>query len=217
MQTKCDCEGGLHQHCSADYHIELAGGGHYNTTAFRSKIAEVQKLIPAVLASLSIHCISTLVSSPSNFPLWQKMRKEGLPMEGFCVAVGISTMKKAVKIIMGLKAACVKRVAFKPGSVNGIRHVINIAAANPDFPIIMQWTSGRVGGHHSFEYFHQFVLATYRAIRQLEYAKWKMFGNTSWVTGLRSALVCSQCPLVGSCSPVVLWLPRRCIRGFAPS
>jgi fatty acid synthase subunit beta len=30
----------------------------------------------------------------------------------------------------------------------------------------MQWTGGRAGGHHSFEDFHQPVLATYRAIRE---------------------------------------------------
>ncbi|KAG6819277.1 hypothetical protein H0H93_013528, partial [Arthromyces matolae] len=57
-------------------------------------------------------------------------------------------------------------VSFKPGSVDGIRQVINIAAANPNFPIIMQWTGGRAGGHHSFEDFHQPILSTYRAIRR---------------------------------------------------
>ena len=31
----------------AGYHIELAGGGHYNATALRSKVAEIQKHIPA--------------------------------------------------------------------------------------------------------------------------------------------------------------------------
>ena len=31
----------------AGYHIELAGGGHYNEAAFRSKVAEIQKQIPA--------------------------------------------------------------------------------------------------------------------------------------------------------------------------
>jgi enoyl reductase-like protein len=50
--------------------------------------------------------------------------------------------------------------------VDGIRQVINIAAANPDFPIIMQWTGGRAGGHHSPEDFHQPILATYGSIRQ---------------------------------------------------
>ncbi|KAF8969171.1 fatty acid synthase [Flammula alnicola] len=150
----------------AGYHIELAGGGHYNAAALRSKVAEIQKLIPAGVGIT----LNALYINPRQFtfqfPLWQEMRKEGLPVEGFCVAAGIPTTEKAVEIIEGLKAAGIKHVAFKPGSVDGIRQVINIAAANPDFPIIMQWTGGRAGGHHSFEDFHQPVLATYRSIRQ---------------------------------------------------
>lgn len=41
-----------------------------------------------------------------------------------------------------------------------------IAAANPDYPIIMQWTGGRAGGHHSCEDFHAPILSTYASIRQ---------------------------------------------------
>ncbi|KAJ2384379.1 fatty acid synthase alpha subunit Lsd1, partial [Coemansia sp. RSA 2559] len=37
--------------------------------------------------------------------------------------------------------------------------------ANPDFPILLQWTGGRAGGHHSFEDFHQPILETYGAVR----------------------------------------------------
>ena len=94
------------------------------------------------------------------------MRKEGLPIEGFCVAAGIPSTEKAAEIIEGLASAGIKHVAFKPGSVDGIRQVVNIAAANPNFPIILQWTGGRAGGHHSYEDFHQPILATYRSIRQ---------------------------------------------------
>ena len=39
------------------YHIELAGGGHYNTAALRSKVAEIQKQIPA-------HIMQSLLSIP---------------------------------------------------------------------------------------------------------------------------------------------------------
>ena len=31
----------------AGFHIELAGGGHYNATALRAKVSEIQKKIPA--------------------------------------------------------------------------------------------------------------------------------------------------------------------------
>ncbi|KAG5646963.1 hypothetical protein DXG03_001686 [Asterophora parasitica] len=150
----------------AGYHVELAGGGHYNAAALRAKVAEIQKLIPAGVGLT----LNALYINPRQFgfqfPLWQELRKEGLPIEGFCVAAGIPSTEKAVEIIDGLKSAGIKHVAFKPGSVDGIRQVINIAASNPDFPIILQWTGGRAGGHHSFEDFHQPILATYRAIRR---------------------------------------------------
>lgn len=81
------------------------------------------------------------------------MRREGLPIEGFCVAAGIPSTEKAAD-------------AFKPGSVEGIRQVVNIAASNPGFPIILQWTGGRAGGHHSCEDFHQPIISTYSSIRQ---------------------------------------------------
>ena len=64
------------------------------------------------------------------------MRREGLPIEGFCVAAGIPTTEKAAEIISGLKS----------GSVDDIGQVVNIAAANPDFAIVMKWT-GRVSRH----------------------------------------------------------------------
>ena len=71
------------------------------------------------------------------------MRKEGLPIEDFCVAAGIPSTEKAAEIIEGLAGAGIKHVAFKSGSVEGIRQVVNIAAANPSFPIILQWTRWR--------------------------------------------------------------------------
>lgn len=58
------------------------------------------------------------------------------------------------------------RGASRVGSVDGIRQVVNIAASNPHFPIILQWTGGRAGGHHSCEDFHAPILATYSSIRQ---------------------------------------------------
>ncbi|KZT29627.1 fatty acid synthase [Neolentinus lepideus HHB14362 ss-1] len=153
---------------SAGYHVELAGGGHYNASALRAKVAEIQANIPAGVGIT----LNALYINPRQFnfqyPLWQEMRKEGLPIEGFCVAAGIPTTEKAAEIIDGLKEAGIKHVAFKPGSVDGIRQVISIAAANPDFPIIMQWTGGRAGGHHSCEDFHQPMLATYSSIRRHE-------------------------------------------------
>jgi fatty acid synthase subunit alpha, fungi type len=112
-------------------------------------VAEIQKQIPPGVGIT----LNSLYINPRQFifrlPLWQEMRKEGLPIEGFCVATGIPTTEKAVEIIDGLKAAGIQHLAFKP--VDGICQVVNIDAG---FPIILQWTGGRAGGHHSFEDFH---------------------------------------------------------------
>ncbi|KAG9315241.1 hypothetical protein JVU11DRAFT_4375 [Chiua virens] len=151
---------------SAGYHVELAGGGHYSPAALRGKITEIQSKIPPGVGLT----LNSLYINPRQFgfqfPLWQEMRREGLPIEGFCVAAGIPSTEKAAEIIGGLRSAGIKHVSFKPGSVDGIRQVVSIAAANPDFPIILQWTGGRAGGHHSYEDFHMPILRTYSSIRQ---------------------------------------------------
>ena len=128
----------------AGYHVELAGGGHYNPQAVRSKVAEILPQIPKGVGLT----LNSLYINPRQFnfqfPLWQEMRREGLPVEGFCVAAGVPSSEKAAEIITGLKDAGVHHVAFKPNSVDGIRQVVNIAAAHPDkFTVIMQWTGGR--------------------------------------------------------------------------
>lgn len=43
------------------------------------------------------------------------MAKEGLPIEGLCVAAGIPSTEKAKEIIDALSEAGIKHVSFKPG------------------------------------------------------------------------------------------------------
>ena len=68
---------------SASYHIELVGAGHYNPAALRCKVAEVQASIPPGVGNT----LNALYINPRQFafqlPLWQEMRREGLPVEGF--------------------------------------------------------------------------------------------------------------------------------------
>jgi len=61
------------------------------------------------------------------------MRREGLPIEGFCVAAGIPTTEKAAEIISGLKSVGIRHVAFKPGSVDGI-YQARASASPPQQP-----------------------------------------------------------------------------------
>ena len=82
---------------SAGYHVKLAGGGHYNATTICTKVAEIHSLIPprvGILIPPGVGItLNSLYINPRQFgfrfPLWQEMKCEGLPIEGFCVAAGI--------------------------------------------------------------------------------------------------------------------------------
>ncbi|EPQ31808.1 fatty acid synthase [Pseudozyma flocculosa PF-1] len=151
---------------NAGYHIELAGGGLYNEKALRARVAEIQSMTEPghglTLNSLYINQRQWAV----QLPAWIQMRREGLPLEGFCVAAGIPTPQKAEELLTSLREAGIRHVSFKPGSLAGIQQVCKIAAQNPDMGILLQWTGGRAGGHHSAEDFHQPILASYGLIRR---------------------------------------------------
>jgi fatty acid synthase subunit alpha, fungi type len=77
---------------STGFHVELA---------IRAKVAKILSQIPAgVSITLNLPYINPRQFT-SQLPLWQEMRKEGLPIESFCVAVGIPRIEEAVEIIDG--------------------------------------------------------------------------------------------------------------------
>ncbi|KAI8919392.1 fatty acid synthase [Powellomyces hirtus] len=151
---------------NAGFHVELAGGGQHTEAHLRER---VQKIIDRIAPGEGI-TLNILFLNPRlwgfQYPAVQSMRREGIPMEGVCVAAGVPSLDVADDVIKNLKAAGLKHVAFKPGSTETIRRVIAIAKNNPDMPIILQWTGGRGGGHHSYEDFHAPMLETYGSIRR---------------------------------------------------
>jgi len=150
---------------NAGYHVELAGGGQHTEEYLSKRVESLMKLIPA---GEEIY-LNILFLNPRlwgfQYPSVIKMRSKGIPMGGVVVAAGVPSLDVADDICKNLKDAGVRFVAFKPGSVETIRRVITIAKRNPDMAVVLQWTGGRGGGHHSFEDFHQPMLETYGACR----------------------------------------------------
>ncbi|KAJ3041629.1 3-oxoacyl-[acyl-carrier-protein] synthase [Rhizophlyctis rosea] len=153
---------------NAGFHVELAGGGQHTEQYLRDRVHKIMDLIePGEGITLNILFLNPRLWG-FQYPAVQAMRAEGIPMEGIVVAAGVPSVDVADDILKNLKKAGLRHVAFKPGSVETIRRVITIAKNNPDMPVILQWTGGRGGGHHSFEDFHQPMLETYGAIRRQE-------------------------------------------------
>ena len=146
----------------AGYQIELAGGGYYNAKTMTEALRKIEADIPAG-RGITINLIYVNPRAMAwQIPLIGQLRADGVPIEGLTVGAGVPSIEIANEYIETLG---IKHIAFKPGSVEAIQAVINVAHANPHFPVILQWTGGRGGGHHSFEDFHQPVLQMYGRIR----------------------------------------------------
>jgi fatty acid synthase subunit beta len=149
---------------SSGYHAELAAGGLHTVKIFTDTIKSLASSIPSGRGI----CINIIYASPRQvrwqLPLIRKLRSEGLPIDGITFGAGVpSTEALREYLDIGLKYLC-----FKPGSTLAISQVIAIARMNPDIPIMLQWTSGRGGGHHSYEDFHDPVIKMYAKIRRCD-------------------------------------------------
>ncbi|KAJ3373192.1 3-oxoacyl-[acyl-carrier-protein] synthase [Allomyces arbusculus] len=151
---------------NAGYHVELAGGGHFTEAMLRDKVKDIMTRV----APGNAITINMMFLNPRQwafqYPLVQALRREGYPVEGVCVAAGVPSFEVAGEILTSLAACGIKHVAFKPGSADAIMQVVRIAEAHPNMPILLQWTGGRAGGHHSFEDMHAPMLEHYAAIRR---------------------------------------------------
>lgn len=148
---------------NAGYHIELAGGGYYNDKSMTEAINQIEKAIPAG-RGITLNLIYVAPRAMAwQIPMIARLRAEGVPIEGLTIGAGVPSIEVANEYIETLG---IKHISFKPGSAEAIQQCINIAQANPTFPIIIQWTGGRGGGHHSYEDFHQPILSMYSRIRR---------------------------------------------------
>ncbi|OJZ81593.1 hypothetical protein ASPFODRAFT_172538 [Aspergillus luchuensis CBS 106.47] len=148
---------------NAGYHAELAGGGYRDSSDMTTAINDLVAHIPA---GRGITC--NIIYAKPQVMRWQialirRLSHDRVPIDGITIGAGVPSLEIASEFIRTLG---LRHISFKPGSISSIRRVIDIAKAHPDFPVILQWTGGRGGGHHSFEDFHAPILSTYATIRQ---------------------------------------------------
>ncbi|KAJ2746708.1 fatty acid synthase alpha subunit Lsd1 [Coemansia sp. BCRC 34301] len=150
---------------NAGYHVELGGGAIFTKSDLESKIGNLVKLTKPG-QGITLNCIYINQHQWSfQFPALLRLRAKGVPIAGLCIGGGVPSLDSATTIIDSLRSSSIRHVAFKPSTAKAIRHVVSIAKAHNDFPVVLQWTGGRAGGHHSFEDFHQPILETYALVR----------------------------------------------------
>ncbi len=148
---------------NAGYHIEIAGGGYFDPKTFQNAL---QKVVDQVAPGTGIG-INLIYVNPRmlqwGIPLIKQLREKGFPIQSLTIGAGVPSLEVATEYIEELGLT---HLGLKPGSIDSISQAIGIAKAHPNFPIVLQWTGGRGGGHHSFEDFHQPILQMYSKIRR---------------------------------------------------
>jgi fatty acid synthase subunit beta len=148
---------------NAGYHVEMAAGGYHKEEDFVMAIRTIERLIPAGKGIT----INVIYSAPRQIgwqiPLIKRLISQGTLIDGITIGAGVPSIQIAANYINELG---IKHISFKPGNVSAIKEVISIAKEHAEFPIMLQWTGGRGGGHHSREDFHAPILQTYAGIRR---------------------------------------------------
>ena len=147
----------------AGYHVELAGGGYLDAGTMSTAIKKIVENVPP---GRGVTCNLIYVSPQAiawQIPMLGQLIRDGVPVDGLTIGAGVPSPEIVAEYITTLG---LKHISFKPGSLSAIRQVIAIAKAFPSFPVMLQWTGGRGGGHHSFEDFHAPILSTYGEIRK---------------------------------------------------
>nr|WP_235009613.1 type I polyketide synthase [Mycobacterium sp. 3519A] len=155
---------------NAGHWAELAGGGQVTEEIFEDRIAELTQLLEPGRAVQ----FNSLFLDPYLWKLQvggkrlvQRARQSGAPIDGVVVSAGIPDLEEAVDLIDELNSVGISHVVFKPGTIDQIKSVINIAAEVPGKDVIVHIEGGRAGGHHSWEDLDDLLLATYAELRKL--------------------------------------------------
>lgn len=148
---------------NAGYHIEIGGGGYFDPKTFTKALDKViEKIEPGNGIGINFLYVNPRMLQ-WGIPLVKELREKGYPIQSLTIGAGVPSLEVAAEYIETLGLT---HLGLKPGSVESISQAISIAKAHPNFPIVLQWTGGRGGGHHSFEDFHQPILQMYSKIRR---------------------------------------------------
>lgn len=148
---------------NAGYTIELAGGGYFTP---QHMIGAIDSVVSQIKKGYGL-AINLIYVNPRmlqwGIPMIKELREKGYPIHSLTIGAGVPSLEVASEYIETLGLTY---LGLKPGSIDAISQVITIAKAHPNFPIVLQWTGGRGGGHHSFEDFHALMLQMYSKIRR---------------------------------------------------
>ncbi|MDO5720658.1 MAG: DUF1729 domain-containing protein [Actinomycetaceae bacterium] len=147
---------------------EMAGGGQYSEEVFTENKDGLKKLLEPGRAAGFNGMFFDRYMWNLQFGVNRivpKARHNGAPIDSVTIAAGIPEPDEADELITQLLADGFTYLCFKPGTVDQINAVLDIADAHSDITFIMQVEDGHAGGHHSWVNLDDLLLDTYARTR----------------------------------------------------
>lgn len=154
---------------NAGHWAEMAGGGQYSEEVFTENRLKLQELLkPGFTAGFNTMFFDRFMWNLQFGvnKIVPKARRAGAPITAVTIAAGIPERDEARELIASLRADGFHYLCLKPGTIEHIEQVLEIASDHPDFQFIVQVEDGHSGGHHSWEDLDHLLLATYARIRE---------------------------------------------------
>ncbi|KAJ0148346.1 Radical S-adenosyl methionine domain-containing protein 2 [Fusarium oxysporum f. sp. albedinis] len=150
---------------NAGYHVELACGGFHDRASLSEAILAISNHVDP---GQGITC-NVIYSNPTSLR-WQidelqRLAAVGHQIDGLSIGAGVPSVEVVQDYVERLQ---LRHIALKPGSIEAIERTLKIAEILEPLPIVLQWTGGRGGGHHSNEDFHTPLKSMYGKIRAHE-------------------------------------------------
>lgn len=148
---------------------ELAGAGQADATTFARRIAELRELLePGAEVTFNTLLLDRHLWDLhiQRDDLVLAARRAGAPLAGLTVSAGIPDVEESIALLDRLAAHGMVRNAFKPGTAEQVRQLLDLADAAPYHTIIVHLEGGKAGGHHSWEDLDELLLETYHELRR---------------------------------------------------
>jgi fatty acid synthase len=154
---------------NAGFLAELAGGGQVTEAIFAERVAELTELLDPgqEVVFNALHLDPYLWGLHlGRQRIVQAARRAGAPICGVTISAGVPETDDAVALLDELAELGMWCNAFKPGTVDQIRRVVEIARAAPRHTVFVHVEGGTAGGHHSWVDLEDLLLGGYHLLRE---------------------------------------------------
>ncbi|KAI1116769.1 acyl transferase domain-containing protein [Nemania sp. NC0429] len=163
MPTTCDVDL-VAAAMNAGFYAELATGDYYDESALTAALRRLAGMVPEG-RMIAVNIVDADTQGLGwIIPQLAALVREGCPIGGLVMGADVPSAAVVADYVETLQLCY---FGFKLTTVAAIHSVLDIAREHPTLPVLLQWAGDAISARYSPEDFHQPILGTYQAIREV--------------------------------------------------